>query len=489
VLRIYFCDGHSYTDCNYWVPAWVHALDAAARYDVGGGRYVPNFSNTTFRSKLYGGDVSPGSGGIVKAFADWYNALSATRKNQVARVEIGVGSSGEALQPARDWTGWASNGHTTTTWEAYVKKVIDAYCTAFTTSGALVVPLTFLCQTWNSVDGDMDFALYETLYDYAAAKDVNVSLSWQGAKYDDHNWWRSDAPEVVAGYYKAFEDYTMPPNNTRRGQLEWYGWAYNGGSGQETLDSTGYQVTYWRVLAALHCGASWLGVYDGGQTPVGYEDIVDSGNETAFNFFNLRAGKSVTDMPDAWIAFKQSMDSRDDGTLWRSNRDNLHWYMDQYSPTTTTVSNGNIDNSIYGMTARSTNISGGLATFYLTVDNDYIPAGRTSATIYVRYRDTTGSFTVYYNKADDARWDLVNWNSFAWGTTVLGIAGSVTKTNTGNWLETSFSVSDFACNKALTNSSDIMITAATADLTLHMVRVAKTAPSQQSTGLVSVLIL
>lgn len=219
---------------------------------------------------------------------------------------------------------------------------------------------------------------------------------------------------------------------------------------------------YWRQLLELSRGVYFVATYgDDIDRSVSGANIAEF--QATFNFTNTYAGyqdKPATS-PGAFIAFRGT-DNQPKGNY--CNFITLHNADGSIGGDTATVrlgTRGNASSEVaivgpndqrFGRFARRTDVTNSKRNFYLRVDNTFVSSLPASIKVKVTYLDSGTS---------------------SWQLQWAGGSSSVTKTNTGRWKTTQFTVPATGMNGSLAASSDLILAVptGTADTTFHMVEI------------------
>lgn len=219
---------------------------------------------------------------------------------------------------------------------------------------------------------------------------------------------------------------------------------------------------YWRQLLELSRGVYFVATYgddlDRSMTGTNIAEF-----QATFNFTNMYAGyqDKPAVSPGGFIAFRGT-DNQPKGNY--CNFITLHNADGSLGGDTATVrlgTTGSADSEVsivgpndqrFGRFARRTDVANSKRNFYLRIDNTFVSSLGANATVKVTYLDSGTS---------------------SWQLQWAGGSSSVTKTNTGRWKNTSFTVPKSGLNGSLTASSDLVlaVTTGTVDTTFHMVEV------------------
>lgn len=341
-------------------------------------------------------------------------------------VEIGVGIYGETKPSDPTHVQCLRNaGLTSNLWIETGMRMIDEYAAAFPHTQLLLMYAPFFENRGER----------RALTDYAAS--LGIGLKHNGLK-----------PDTDDATYDS--SYTWPGGGQYDPMLKYWQDVAIGWESYEAQYMTGLTNTTWGVLSGLDKHADYF---------VFARDLVEKPDRhPILRFAQQHLGKTIADSPSAWVAM------RDSELLYGAQRGNYSFFMFQndQAPGGRTVAAWSISTYPEGRYTRRTDSASGNPYMYFDIEDGYLRDTHERVRLNVTYYDQgTGKFDVYYDA-----WSNLN-----------KLAGTVTKTNTGNWLKASWELTDARFGNRLPGGgshpgSDLSIYARNdGDDFIHMVQV------------------
>ncbi len=354
---------------------------------------------------------------FIEAFAQRYD-----NDPRIAWIEIGTGIFGEAKpSDTVDFQCMLDAGLTPELWVETSMDIMDIFAEAFQNTPLLYqfAPLYVIHQDDGTQIGSV--AQRRVLTDYAAS--LGMGLKHNGLK-PDMDFALVDNP--TKSYYKAG---SWDPIYTwwQDVPIGWESYAT-----QTCLDPiTGQQsaeITMWCVYAGLAAHADYF---------VFSRDLVtDPGRAPYLSFAQHYLGAEVTTTDSVWVALRETefyyYPARGNFSFWLYQNDQV--------PGGETVPEWNVTTAMEGRYTRRTNIKGGNPNMYFDVDNAWMYRNQSATvTIEVIYLDQgRDTWSLYYDAVDDPE----------------KLAGTVRKTDTGQWLTKTFTLTDAFFSDRLPGGGD-----------------------------------
>ncbi len=378
---------------------------------------------------------------FVQAFAQRYD-----NDPRIAWIEIGTGIFGEA-KPAdnTDLQCLYNAGLTPEQWVETSMDIIDIFADAFQNTPLLYqfAPLYII----RTDDGQQIGAIAQRriLTDYAVSRGLGLK----------HNGLTPDADFALVdnpdkSYYKAG---AWDPIYTwwKKAPIGWESYA-----SQKCVDPiTGEQspgITMWCVYAGLAGHADYF---------VFSKDLVtDPDRALWLEFAQHYLGAEVATTDSVWVALRETQfnyyPARGNFSFWLYQNDDVYGGE--------TVPEWNVTEAMEGRYTRRTNILGGNPNMYFNVDNDWLFQNQSATvTVEVIYLDQgRDTWSLYYDAVDDPE----------------KLAGTVRKTDSGEWLTKTFTLTDAYFGDRLPGGgdhpgSDFYLAANDFDDYFHFVRVTR----------------
>lgn len=362
---------------------------------------------------------------------------------RVAWIEMGTGIFGEA-KPADswDWTCLLSEGLTAEVWIETSMHMLDYYAAAFKET-----PVLYQFAPVYTPEGE-SMRQRRELTDYAAGLGIGVK----------HNGLEPDTTTAIVddpakSYHKAgqwdpfFTHWQTVPTG-------WESYA-----SQKCLDpvtgagSAG--ITMWCVYAGLNAHADYF-VFDKAL-------VTDPGRQVYLAFAQHYLGAEIDTTDSVWVALREHEPRAGDFFPPRGNF-GMWLVQNDAVPGGRTAAVWNKGPHLEGRYTRRTNRAGGNPDMYFDVNNGWLyQNGDTAVTVEVIYLDEgTDTWSLHYDATD----------------TVNKAAGTVRKTNTGQWLTQTFTLPDAYFGDRLPGGgghpgSDFYLSSNETDDFFHRIRVFK----------------
>ena len=311
---------------------------------------------------------------------------------RVVWMEISTGIFGENKPADREYLDCVEKaGLTSDLWVQTEKRIIDIYLNAFPNTQLLLqyAPAFKLMSERRE------------LTDYAAARGVGLKHNGLVPDADATNINRPGYSFSYAGQYDPM--------------FKWWQKVPIAWESYEEQYMTGLTNTIWGVLSGLDKHADYF---------VFAHDLVTKSDRRPILEFALRhLGKTIADSPSAWVAMRETE------LQWYPQFGNYDFFMVQndQAPGGRSVAMWSVSPYAEGRYTRRTDSATGNPYFYFDIENGYLLDTHERVRLTVTYYDKgLDSFDVLYDA-----WDSPS-----------KLAGTVRKTNTGQWLKASWTLTD-----------------------------------------------
>ncbi len=354
---------------------------------------------------------------FIQAFAQRYD-----NDPRIGWIEIGTGIFGEA-KPSdnRDFECMLNAGLTPEVWVETSMDIMDIFAQAFHNTPLLYqyAPLYIV----RGPDGGQigSIAQRRTLTDYAASLGMGVK---HNGLTPDADFALVDNPDL--SYYKAGQwdpIYTWWPKRP----VGWESYASQKCVDAQTGERSS-EITMWCVYAGLAGHADYF---------VFSKDlVVDPDRAPYLEFAQHYLGATVDSTDSVWTALRETefhfYPARGNYSFWLYQNDDVYGGE--------TVPEWRVTDAAEGRYTRRTNIQAGNPNMYFDVDNAWMYRNQdATVTIEVVYLDQgRDSWSLYYDARDDAN----------------KLAGTVHKTDTGQWLTQTFTLDDAFFSDRLPGGGD-----------------------------------
>lgn len=361
------------------VPAYVVEAEPEAQITCGSDA-IPRYWHPAYRA-AYG-----------RFIADFGRRFDGDPR--IAFLQVGVGMFGET-QPARDEQDACLDaaGLTSGAWLDYARWAIDAYAAAFPRTPLVLeyAPrYVYTCER-------------RILADYAVSRGVGLQHSGLvadgggGTVIDDET-----SGAAGCGQYDPL--------------LAWSGQTLIGWEGTEWAEHKGPAATLWRIYNGLDKHPDFI-LLDAPQ-------VTDPERRSAIEFANRYLGRTVADTPGVWAALRET------AYEWFPQRGNYEFWLYQVhdAPNGRTVPLWRVDGSPEGRYTRRTDEATGNRHMAFDVDDRYL--------FDIRQHPVTVTVT-YLDQGIDT-WAL----EYDARSGVVASTSPITKSNSGQWLTASFTLTD-----------------------------------------------
>lgn len=380
---------------------------------------------------------------FLATYRDYINAFAARYDGdpRIAWIEMGTGIFGEA-KPADvgDWDCLLNAGLSEQLWIDTSKQIMEYFATAFEQTPVLYQFAPIYNPESNSIRQRRE------LTDYAA--NLGIGLKHNGLT-PDHNFTTVDDP--AKSYYKAGH---WDPFFTwwRQVPTAWESYAT-----QRCVDYVTGEIsagiTMWCVYAGLNARADYF---------VFSKDLVTDPTRAVYlEFARKYLGAELSDTDSVWVALREHEPLPGD---WFPPRGNYSFglYQNDAVPGGRSVPEWNVTTAAEGRYTRRTDRKSGNLNLYFDVDDAWFYQGTSpNVQVEVIYLDQgTDTWSLYYDALD----------------TPEKLAGTVRKTDSGNWLTYTFQLNDAYFGNRLPgggdfSGSDFYLASNDFDDTFHRVRV------------------